>query len=58
MNIYEAVISIKADCKFAVRGENKSTIQETLDACELEWHKGEAPISKEDIQAEIDNLDG
>ena len=56
LDIHKAVISIKADCKFAVRGENKSTIQETLDACELEWHKGESPISKEDIQAKQTEL--
>ena len=38
------------------RGENKDTKQETLDACVLEWHKGETPISKEDIKTEMDKL--
>ena len=56
MDIYNAVISIKNDCKFAIRGENKITKQETLDACELEWHDGETPISKEDIKVEWDKL--
>tara|TARA_R100001129_G_C5233671_1_gene223328 strand:+ start:398 stop:580 length:183 start_codon:yes stop_codon:yes gene_type:complete len=54
MDIYNAITSIKADCKFAVRGENKDTKQATLNACVLEWHKGETPISKEDIKTEMD----
>ena len=56
LNIAEAIISIKSDCKFAVRGENKNTDQETLDACEIEWHDGETPISKTAIKTEMDKL--
>ena len=56
LNISEAILSIKADCKFAVRGENKSTKQETLDACEIEWVGGTPEISKEDIQTKMDEL--
>jgi len=54
-NIAEAITRIKSDCKFAVRGENKNTQQETLDDCEIEWHNGETPISKENIKTEIEN---
>ena len=56
LNIAEAIISIKSDCKFAVRGENKNTQEETLNDCELEWNDGETPISKEDIKEEMDKL--
>ena len=55
-DIAEAITSIKNNSKFTVRGENKSTQQETLDDCELEWHDGETPISKEDIKTEMDKL--
>ena len=53
-NIAEAISAIKADCKFAVRGENKDTQQATLDARELEWHQGETPVSKEDIKTKLE----
>ena len=55
-DIAEAIIRIKSDCQFAVRGENKNTQQETLDDCEIEWHNEETPISKEDIKTEMDKL--
>tara|TARA_R100001086_G_C11734895_1_gene230775 strand:- start:37 stop:219 length:183 start_codon:yes stop_codon:yes gene_type:complete len=54
-DIAEAITRIKSDCKFAVRGENKNTQQETLDDCEIEWHNGETPISKENIKTEMEN---
>ena len=56
LNISEAILSIKEDCKFAVRGENKSTKQETLDACEIEWFEGTPEISKSDIQTKMNEL--
>jgi len=55
-DIAKAITRIKSDCKFAVRGENKNTQQETLDDCVLEWHDGETSISKTDIKTEMDKL--
>ena len=39
-DIAKAITRIKSDCKFAVRGENKNTQEETLNDCELEWNDG------------------
>ena len=55
-DIAEAIISIKSNAKFAVRGENKDTKTQTLNDCEIEWVDGETPISKTDIQTEMDKL--
>jgi|TARA_R100001460_G_scaffold64707_1_gene104986 hypothetical protein len=55
-DIANAIISIKNNAKFGVRGENKDTKLETLNDCEIDWNDGETPISKTDIKAEMDKL--
>ena len=55
-DIANAIISIKNNAKFGVRGENKDTKLETLNDCEIDWNDRETPISKEDIKAEMDKL--
>jgi len=54
-DIADAILRIRSNSQFAVRGENESTVNETLTNCEIEWEEGETPISKTDIQTEIDN---
>lgn len=54
-DIADAILRIKSNSQFTVRGENKSTVNETLTNCEIEWGEGETPISKTDIQTEMDN---
>ena len=46
MIITRAILEINPNAKFAVRGTDINT-------CEIEWHNGTTPISKEDIQAMI-----
>jgi hypothetical protein len=55
-DIAKAIISIKNNAKFGVRGENKDTKSQTLNDCEIDWNDGETPISKTDIQTEMDKL--
>ncbi len=55
-DIADAIISIKNNAKFTVRGENKDSKTQTLNDCEIEWDDGENPISKSDIQTEMDTL--
>ena len=54
-DIANAITSIKTNCKFVIRGENKDTKTQTLNDCEIEWVDGETPISKTDIQTEMEN---
>tara|TARA_R100000742_G_C4229860_1_gene51680 strand:- start:36 stop:218 length:183 start_codon:yes stop_codon:yes gene_type:complete len=54
-DIADAILSIKNNSKFTVRGENKDTKTQTLNDCEIEWDDGETPISKTDIQTEMEN---
>ena len=42
--IFNAIIKINSDAKFAIRGDDINT-------CEIEWHQGTTPISKSDIEA-------
>ncbi len=55
-DIAEAILSIKSNAKFGVRGENKDTQTQTLNDCEIDWNDGETPISKTDIKTEMDKL--
>ena len=47
--IFDAIIKINSDAKFAIRGDDINT-------CELEWHQGTTPISKADIEAKMAEL--
>ena len=44
--IIQAILKINPNAKVVVRGSDINT-------CEIEWHEGTTPISKEDIQAQI-----
>ena len=46
MIIAKAILKINSNAKFAIFGEDINT-------CEIEWHNGTIPISKEDIQAQL-----
>lgn len=54
-DIADAILRIRSNSKFVVRGQNADTVNETLTNCEIEWEEEETPISKTDIQTEIDN---
>ena len=47
--IAEAILKINPNAQVVVRGDDINT-------CEIEWHNGTTPISKEDIQAKIIEL--
>jgi hypothetical protein len=47
--IFDAIIKINSDAKFAIRGDDINT-------CELEWHQGTTPISKADIEAKMNEM--
>lgn len=53
-DIADAIIKIKSDSKFTIQGQNKDTVDETLTDCTITWETGQTPISKTDIQTEID----
>ena len=55
-DIADAILSIKNNAKFTVRGENKDSKSQTLNDCEIDWDNGETPISKTDIKTEMDKL--
>jgi hypothetical protein len=42
--IIESILKINPNAEVTVRGED-------IDTCEIEWHNGTTPISKEDIKA-------
>ena len=44
--IIESILKINPNAEVTVRGED-------IDTCEIEWHNGTTPISKEDIKAMI-----
>jgi hypothetical protein len=44
--IIEAILKINPNAKVTVRGTDINT-------CEIEWHNGTTPISKEDIEAQF-----
>ena len=44
--IIDAILKINPNAEVTVRGNDINT-------CEIEWHNGTTPISKEDIQAMI-----
>jgi hypothetical protein len=48
--VSEAILTINPDAKFTVQNNLD------LDNCEIEWHEGTTPISKEDIKIEFDKL--
>ena len=41
--IIDAILKINPNAQVVVRGED-------IDTCEIEWHNGTTPISKEDIK--------
>ena len=47
--IIEAILKINPNAEVVVKGLDINT-------CEIEWHNGTTPISKEDIQAKIIEL--
>ena len=49
LKIFDAIISINPDARVVIRGAD-------IDTCEIEWHNGTTPISKEDIKTEMDKL--
>ena len=49
LKIFDAILSINPDARVVIRGAD-------IDTCEIEWHKGTAEISKEDIKAEMEKL--
>ena len=49
LKIFDAIIKINPDARVVIRGADIAT-------CEIEWHKGTAEISKEDIKAEMEKL--
>jgi hypothetical protein len=44
--IINAILKINPNAKVAIRGNDINT-------CEIEWHQGTTPISKEDIEAQF-----
>ena len=42
--IIESILKINPNAEVTVRGED-------IDTCEIEWHNGTTPISKDDIKA-------
>jgi len=44
--IIEAILKINPNAQVSIKGSNINT-------CEIEWHNGTTPISKEDIEAMI-----
>ena len=44
--IIEAILKINPDAKVTVVGDN-------IDTCEITWHDGTTPISKDDIRAQL-----
>ena len=49
LKIFDAIISINPDARVFIRGGD-------IDTCEIEWHKGTAEISKEDIKTAMEKL--
>tara|TARA_R100000353_G_C6340275_1_gene150172 strand:- start:20 stop:193 length:174 start_codon:yes stop_codon:yes gene_type:complete len=49
LKIFDAILSINPDARVVIRGAD-------IDTCEIEWHNGTTPISKEDIKTEMDKL--
>ena len=47
LKIFDAILSINPDARVVIRGAD-------IDTCEIEWHNGTTPISKEDIKTEMD----
>tara|TARA_R100001443_G_scaffold85168_1_gene91800 strand:+ start:390 stop:572 length:183 start_codon:yes stop_codon:yes gene_type:complete len=54
-DIADAILKIRSNSQFTVKGQNENTINETLTNCEIDWNNNEEPISKTDIQNKIDN---
>jgi len=50
--IMKAILILNSDAKVYV----KMNIENTLATAEIEWLEGTTPISKEDIQTEMDKL--
>jgi transcriptional regulator NrdR family protein len=48
--IIEAILKINPNAEVTVRGDDINT-------CEIEWHDGTTPISKEDIEAMIPTVE-
>ena len=48
-SVIKAILVLNSNAKVAVRGDDD------IDNCEIEWHEGTTPISKEDIKAEMKN---
>ena len=44
--IIQAILKINPDAKVTVVGDN-------IDTCEITWHDGTTPISKDDIRAQL-----
>ena len=44
--ILDAILKINPNAKVAIRGSD-------IDTCEITWHDGTTPISKEDIKAQF-----
>ena len=44
--IIQAILKINPDAKVTVVGDN-------IDTCEITWHDGTTPISKDDIKAQL-----
>ena len=44
--IVQAILKINPDAKVTVVGDN-------IDTCEITWHDGTTPISKDDIRAQL-----
>jgi hypothetical protein len=54
-DIADAICRIRPNSQFTVQGQNENTINDTLTNCKIDWSNNEEPISKTDIQNEIDN---
>jgi hypothetical protein len=50
MKIIKSILKINPNAQVVVRGDDINT-------CEIEWHNGTTPISKEDIQAQIPTVE-
>ena len=48
--ILKAILKVNPNAKVTIRGNDINT-------CEIEWHNGTTPISKEDIQAQIPTVE-
>ena len=48
--IIEAILKINPNAQVVTRGSD-------IDTCEIEWHNGTTPISKEDIKAMIPTVE-